>query len=95
MYVSIFEGVLLICLQIEEGGTTMKVTVKGRVLEIARKEEKNANDVYLFQAGESINARVRIADGKPLPKIGEEFTIEGSLLTWKTRDGVGTMVSVR
>ena len=73
----------------------MLVTIKGRVLEVTRKEEKKATDVTLFQAGERYNALVRIAEGKPLPKVGEEFSIEGSLLTWRTRDGVGSMVSVR
>lgn len=73
----------------------MLVTVKGRVLEVAKKEDKKATDVTLFQAGERYNTVVRIAEGKPVPKIGEEFVIEGSLLTWRTRDGVGSMISVR
>ncbi|MGE5533549.1 MAG: hypothetical protein ACM3UN_04295 [Bacillota bacterium] len=71
------------------------MTVKGRVLEVSRKEEKKATDVTLYQPGERYNCVVRIADGKPVPKAGEEITIEGSLLTWRTRDGVGSMVSVR
>lgn len=73
----------------------MIVTVKGKVLEVKRKEEKNASDVMLFQPGERSNVVVRIADGKPIPKLNEDFIAEGQLLTWQTRDGVGAMVSVR
>jgi hypothetical protein len=73
----------------------MIVIIKGRVLEVTKKEDKKATDITLFQAGERYNPVVRIADGKPIPKIGEEYSTEGSLLTWRTRDGVGTMISVR
>lgn len=73
----------------------MLVTVRGKVLEVRRKDEKKATDVTLFQIGERNNTLVRIADGKPVPKVGEDYSIEGSLLTWRTRDGVGSMVSVR
>lgn len=74
----------------------MKVTIKGRVLEITHKDEKKATDIVLFQAGERNNPLVRLADGKQVPKVGEEYSVEGELLTWSTRNGgIGSMVSVR
>jgi hypothetical protein len=42
------------------------------------------------------NPVVRIADGSPIPKVGESYQATGSLLEWSTKSGgVGSMVSVR
>lgn len=74
----------------------MIVTIKGQVLEINVKEDKKATDITLYQHGERYNPVVRIADGLPIPKIGETFQTTGSLLEWATKSGsVGSMVSVR
>ncbi|MDD4680871.1 MAG: hypothetical protein PHP79_08325 [Clostridia bacterium] len=74
----------------------MIVTIKGRVLEITKKADKQATDITLYQAGERYNPVVRVADGLPVPKVGEEYQATGSLLQWQTRGGgVGSMVSVR
>ncbi|HCT30889.1 MAG TPA: hypothetical protein DIW31_09180 [Bacteroidales bacterium] len=74
----------------------MKVTIKGQVLEINAKIEKQATDVTLYQPGERYNPVVRIADGLPIPKVGETYQTTGDLLQWATKGGgVGSMVSVR
>ncbi|ODA38728.1 hypothetical protein [Desulfosporosinus sp. BG] len=74
----------------------MIITIKGQVLEIKAKEDKHATDVTLYQPGERYNPVVRIADGLPIPKVGETYQTTGSLLQWSTKGGgVGSMVSVR
>lgn len=80
----------------KKGESTMIVTIKGQVLEIKAKEDKQATDVTLYQPGERYNPVVRIANGLPIPKLGEAYQATGSLLQWQTRGGgVGSMVSVR
>lgn len=74
----------------------MIVTIKGQVLEIKAKEDKKATDITLYQPGERYNPVVRIADGLPIPKVGESYQATGSLLQWATKGGgVGSMISVR
>jgi hypothetical protein len=74
----------------------MIVTIKGQVLEIKVKEDKQATDVTLYQPGERYNPVVRIANGLPIPKLHEIYQVTGSLLQWPTKGGgVGSMVSVR
>ena len=74
----------------------MKVTIKGQVLEINAKTDKQATDVTLYQPGERYNPVIRIADGLPITKVGEIYQATGSLLQWSTKGGgIGSMVSVR
>jgi len=80
----------------EGGKQIMIVTIKGQVIETKVKAEKKATDVTLYQPGERYNPVVRIADGLPIPKVGETYQTTGSLLEWATKSGgVGSMVSVR
>lgn len=76
----------------------MNVSVEGVVTSIEQKtkDDKKFTELLLAQKGEKQLIPVRlpghVENDFSLYQI-ENFT--GSLLTWKTRDGVGFMVSVR
>lgn len=74
----------------------MRVSITGTVLEVVpkQKEDKKFIDIMVYQSGEKINSTLRVPEGTPLPKVGEQYTKEGSLITWATKSGsVGMMVS--
>ena len=83
-----------------KGSEPMKVSVTGKVMETKAVEKvkdgvsKKSTEVMLHQSGETQLTRVKIPDGSgiKIPKEGETATFTGALYTWKTANGVGTMV---
>lgn len=81
----------------------MQVTVKGVITSIVRKEKvadneiKVSTELLLAQQGEKEQVAVRLPgdqleDWKSYLYQPAEFF--GRLMTWKTRDGIGSMVMV-
>lgn len=80
----------------------MRVKVEGVITSIeeevrknAQNEEKLMTNILLAQKGEKMQVSVRlpghVAEQYSLFEVSE---FEGQLMTWKTRDGVGSMVMV-
>jgi len=69
-----------------------KVTVEGTVMSINEKEKdgKRLRTAYLYQEGETIMLKVRLAS--ITPKIGELVKIKGRLLFWNSKSGNDCMV---
>lgn len=71
----------------------MRVSVTGLCLEVkeTEKEGKKHRTAMLFQPGEKDLTQVRLQEGSD-PSQGEQVTFIGRLMSWKSRDGVGTMI---
>lgn len=75
----------------------VKVTVSGIITSIEEKtkDDKMFTDILLAQKGEKVQVAVRVpGHAEKDYSLFEIATFEGRLLAWKTRDGVGMMVSV-
>lgn len=73
----------------------MQVTVKGVITSIQerKKDDREYTELYLAQPGERNQVAVRLNGHRAnsfQPFDVQEFT--GTLMIWKTRDGVGTLV---
>lgn len=75
----------------------MRVTVEGVITSIEQKvkEDKKYTELLLAQKGEKMQVPVRVpghvADQYDLFQV-EKFS--GSLIAWKTRDGIGMLINV-
>lgn len=86
----------------KRGVKRMIVTVEGVItskeLKTKTVEEKpvHTTELLLAQPGEKIQTAVRLSgDQRDNFEIFEKNVFTGQLLSWKTRDGIGSMVMVR
>ncbi|MDQ0116833.1 hypothetical protein [Paenibacillus harenae] len=75
----------------------MIVTVEGVITSIATKEKdgKVSTELMLVQKGEKEQVTIRLQDD--VTEAFEEYqreTFTGRLMTWQTRNGVGSMIMV-
>lgn len=73
----------------------MKVTVEGLVTSIAEKtkDEKKYTELFLVQGGEreQVNVRLQGHIGERFEEL-EKVSFTGRLMTWRQREGIGSMV---
>ena len=75
----------------------MRVTVEGVVtsIELKKKDDKTSTELLLAQQGQKEQVTVRLhEDQTQMFALWEVNKFEGRLMTWQTRQGVGSMVMV-
>lgn len=72
------------------------ITSKERIEKIKDDKTVISTELLLAQPGEKVQTPIRLSGDKTGDyDIFNPYMFTGQLLTWKTRDGIGSMVMVR